>query len=61
MSYLVVNRKPNQSLLLTVNNPDGTKTKIEVDTLPKNRVGVRAPDSVNILRAEVSAREIENA
>lgn len=53
MSYLVLNRKPNQSLILTVNNADGTKTKIEVDTLPNNRVGVRAPESVSVLREEL--------
>jgi sRNA-binding carbon storage regulator CsrA len=53
MSYLVVNRKPNESLILTVNNPDGTTTKIEVDVLPNNRVGVRAPESVAIVRNEL--------
>lgn len=53
MSYLVVNRKPNESLILTVNNPDGSTTKIEVDVLPNNRVGIRAPKSVEVLRNEL--------
>ena len=61
MSYLVVNRKPNQSLIITVKNPDGSSTKIEVDTLPNNRVGIRAPETVNILRAELSERGFSNA
>jgi len=53
MSYLVVNRKPNESLLLTVKNADGSTTKIEVDMLSHRRVGIRAADNVEVVRSEL--------
>ncbi len=53
MSYLVVNRKPNESLTLTVKNADGSTTQIEVDMLSHRRVGIRAADNVEVVRSEL--------
>ena len=56
MSYLVVNRKPNESLILTVKNADGSTTQIEVDMLSHRRVGIRAADNVEVVRSELLHR-----